>query len=79
MGQSLLEFSEGLVNRWNFGGGERQLGLSLSLNHNQINRETGSLLAIEISPDGEVLGDPIMLVEEVVKRSTLADVVALRL
>jgi hypothetical protein len=68
----LLEFIKRFVESWDLGGRERQLGTTSTLNHDQIDRESCTLFTIEIAPDGKVISDVVMLIEQVVEGSALA-------
>jgi hypothetical protein len=68
----LLEFIKRFVEDWDLGSGERQLGMPTPLNHDYVDRESCALFAVEIAPDGKVISDVVMLVEQVIEGSALA-------
>jgi hypothetical protein len=68
----LLEFIKRFVESRDLSGWERQLGTTSTLNHDQIDRESCALFAVEIAPDGKVISDVVMLVEQVIEGSALA-------
>jgi hypothetical protein len=68
----LLEFIKRFVESRDLGSGERQLGTPTPLNHDYVDRESCTLFPIEIAPDGEVISDVVMLVEQVIEGSALA-------
>jgi len=78
MGNQLLQFSKRPIDGRNLSGGQRAGRSSSAFNHNQINGKTCALLAIQITPDGKMLRNGILLVEGVEKTPAFQAVVALR-
>jgi hypothetical protein len=78
MGNQLLEISKRPIDGRNVSGGQRSGRRPSALNHNHINGKTRALLAVQITPDGEMLRNDILLVEGIEETSTFQAVVALR-
>ena len=57
---------------------QRPLRLSASCNYNHVDRKACALLAVKVAPDGEVLGNVVLLIERVKEAARLDAVVALR-
>jgi hypothetical protein len=75
IGQLLLEFSKRFVDKRYFSGRKFTLGFTPSFNHDQVNGKPCPLFSVEITPDGKMLCDVVLAVEEVVESAALSGVV----